>query len=139
MMLASPNRQKAFNQIAASGRAAAVKRVRGKEHAHTAKATVRPSMRELAWAAGFLEGEGHFRPRSQITAVQVDMEPLNRLLALFGGSIRQHTKEGNEEGWRASHCWCASGARARGVALTLFPLMSVRRQNQIRGMIAHAG
>lgn len=46
---------------------------------------------DLAWAAGFLEGEGSFCIRSNgrwfLGAGQVDREPLERLQALFGGNI----------------------------------------------------
>ncbi len=139
MMLNSPNRKRAFSDIAEMGRAVSVMRVRGKERPDTPKATAHPSVRDIAWAAGFIEGEGHFRPRSQVTAVQVDMEPLARLASLFGGSIVPHTREENKHGWQASWTWRASGARARGIALTLFPLLSARRQAQIRRMIAHVG
>ena len=139
MMLNSPNRQRVFAGIAEAGRAVAIRRVRGKERPETPKASAHPTIRDIAWAAGFIEGEGHFRSRSQVTAVQVDVEPLNRLVALFGGSIVPHTRAGNKHGWQASWTWRASGARARGIALTLYPLLSARRQTQIRGMLTHAG
>ncbi len=51
---------------------------------------------ELAWAAGFLDGEGYFactgrsdRPHRRLTvaAAQVHLEPLDRLKALLGGGI----------------------------------------------------
>lgn len=139
MMLDSPRRRRAFTEIAAGGRAVAIQRVRGKERPETPKAKVKPTPGDIAWAAGFIEGEGHFRPRSQVTAVQVDTEPLYKMQALFGGSITVHTRQGNPRGWQASWTWRTSGARARGVALTLYPLLSARRQAQVRGMLAHVG
>lgn len=73
----------------------------------TAKATERPPARNtkydhaasslaIAWAAGFLEGEGWFAYRDsrkgatshpRMGANQVNREPLERLQALFGGNI----------------------------------------------------
>ncbi len=51
---------------------------------------------ELAWAAGFLDGEGWFgtiwhKPHKAyqptISATQTSVEPLARLTALFGGNV----------------------------------------------------
>lgn len=42
---------------------------------------------QLAWAAGFIEGEGSFS--NTVTAAQVQKEPIERLHALFGGRIYQ--------------------------------------------------
>jgi hypothetical protein len=46
---------------------------------------------DVAWAAGFLEGEGHFshqRAMPFIKAVQVEWGPIEKLSALFGGIVR---------------------------------------------------
>ena len=99
------------------------------------KATVSPSILDLSWAAGFLEGEGSFktngtkRPSQQVQAAQVQIEPLQRLQRFFGGKItfcRQARPEQQPIGK-----WGISGARARGVMLTLFSFMSPRRKGQI--------
>jgi hypothetical protein len=58
----------------------------------------------------------------EVSAVQKQREPLERLRAMFGGTIRS----------RPIHQWRASGKRALGVMLTLFVLMSPRRQGQIK-------
>jgi hypothetical protein len=102
---------------------------RGREWASTRRATRRPTLRELEWAAGFLEGEASFSG-GRIHVSQVNPEPLKRLLDIFGGNI-------NEPRQRAVGCrpigeWRVSGARARGVLLTIFELMSQRRKAQIR-------
>ena len=109
---------------------------RGKENKNTAKAAVHPTIRDLEWAAGFLEGEGHFRSTKgrfgtqQCHATQVQREPLERLLRLFGGVIHGHTKPTttHQRSWR----WWTTGSRARGVMMTLYSLMSTRRKEQIR-------
>jgi hypothetical protein len=89
----------------------------------------------LGWAAGFLEGEGCFpvssRTTSTITANQKESEPLQRLQKMFGGRLY----------WRASggtygiHEWHIFGPTARGVMMTLYPLMSPRRREQIRASL----
>lgn len=85
-------------------------------------------MHELYWAAGFLEGEGSFTgsgigsSTSNVNAGQKIVEPLLRLQRLFGGAICQ-----NKTGM---FTWAVSGKYARGVMMTLFPLLSARRQAQ---------
>ena len=105
-------------------------------------ATTKPTVRDLAWAAGFLEGEGCFQAHrnrlmrgqqtidARVNAVQKQREPLDRLQALFGGKIRampMRTSFGTGSIWR----WEVSGSRARGVAMTVFGMMSTRRKDQI--------
>src|SRR5439155_26696382 len=61
-------------------------------------ATISPTIRDLEWAAGFLEGEGAFGaygnpPRARyprVSASQVNPAPLLRLQQIFGGRIRQY-------------------------------------------------
>lgn len=100
-------------------------------------ATIKPSIRDLAWAAGFLEGEGSFFAQegkyAQVTATQVQLEPLERLVSMFGGRVWHRKSRGprcSPTGW-----WRVSGSRARGVAMTLFAFMSPRRKDQIRAML----
>lgn len=112
----------------------------GHEGKNTKKASVRVTTRALEWAAGFLEGEGCFAGANRcvrVSAVQVNKEPLNKLLALFGGalSLRQPKPTRhyiNKPIWS----WYISGSRARGVALTLYLLLSEKRQGQIRRAFA---
>lgn len=103
----------------------------GSEHKSTAMAIRRPSGKMLAWAAGFLGGEGNFRDNATttvITASQVNREPVQRLLEMFGGSLR-FTR--NKQ-WSPTWVWAACGMRARGIAMTLYVFMSAKRQTQIR-------
>lgn len=95
---------------------------------------------EIAWTAGFLEGEGSFYSgyaagdntvASQVSAGQRQREPLTRLQAMFGGSICCR-KSGKSAGMYA---WKVTGQRARGLAMTLYPLLSPRRRAQVRAML----
>ena len=99
------------------------------------EATISPTIRDLEWAAGFLEGEGSFYGQEgkggsqNVSANQVNSEPLARLLMMFGGRLmsRPRTTETSNDYW----AWSATGPRARGIMLTLFLLLSKKRQDQI--------
>jgi hypothetical protein len=91
-------------------------------------------IRELYWAAGFYEGEGAMAgfgvggKGHHISVGQKNDEPLLRLQRLFGGQIyypHDPTKKGRIPSWDAT------GTLARSVLMTLFPLLSQRRQAQI--------
>lgn len=89
----------------------------------------RPTLRDLSWAAGFLEGEGSFFKSNKseyVQADQVQQEPLLRLKILFGGTIRDPVS------YSPAFRWSISGPRARGVMLTLFTMLSPRRKEQIK-------
>ena len=104
-----------------------------KQYKRAARATRSPTTRDLEWSAGFIEGEGSFdidRGRGRVCAVQVNREPLEKLLALFGGHI--YTRRPTEGWGKQPVCsWIVTGPRARGVMMTLYSLMSERRQRQI--------
>jgi hypothetical protein len=71
---------------------------------------------ELAWAAGFLDGEGNFRcshgihkgkyPRItlEFSAAQVPREPLDRLAAVLGGRVNGPYKS-NKPNKQPYHRW----------------------------------
>ena len=109
---------------------------RGVENKWTLKSTISPSLQDIAWAAGFIEGEGSFTRRNRrglsmsVSVGQVNKEPVQRLLGLFGGSLTvENRKPPNApEFWR----WQAHGARGRGVAMTVYPFLSAKRQEQVR-------
>lgn len=113
----------------------------GYEKSTTAKARIRPKGQDIYWAAGFLEGEGNFSHANAmarngsgtyVSAYQVNKEPVERLLHLFGGSLSHRMARGNAN---AVWVWRACGSRARGISMTIFGLMSAKRQGQIRRAI----
>lgn len=111
----------------------------GVERKTTKHATCSPVLQDLAWAAGFLEGEGTFDKAGgscRVSAPQVNGEPLQRLLAIFGGAVtpRYQPKMHAKFTKPASPIlyWYVSGSRARGIAMTLYQFMSTKRQGQIR-------
>lgn len=105
------------------------------------KAKVVFSIKELYWAAGFLEGEGSFHRNhiglgstERVNANQVNREPLRRLLNLFGGTL--YNKRERRDNRQPISAWGIYGARARGAMMTLYLLMSKRRKAQIRKALA---
>jgi len=99
----------------------------GVEKKTTSKSEIKPSLNDIYWAAGFIEGDGYFsRPkRSECMEVtQKSVWPIQKLYDIFGGTLRLNK--------RGMYIWNVSGARARGMIFTLYLLMSPRRQKQMR-------
>jgi hypothetical protein len=112
------------------------------------------SCRELYWAAGFLEGEGTFYAMARngskgqpitaacrVSASQVHTDPLVRLLVNFGGRIdyvdnsRQKNQGFHGESPQNIYVWSCEGGRARGIAMTMYKLMSPKTQGRIYKML----
>lgn len=105
------------------------------------------SDRDLAWAAGFLEGEGSFSFGSRrdkghpwsgspnVSACQKQREPLDRLHKMFGGNTPAlYHKRGplkNKDVWH----WRVYGERAIGIMYVMYLCMSPRRRHQINNAV----
>lgn len=90
------------------------------------------SITDLAWAAGFLEGEGSFGCHggsTRVSAGQVQKEPLDRLMKLFGGRLTQ--KKPGGLGTQPLWIWVLPAKRSAAVMMTLYSFMSPRRKGQI--------
>lgn len=97
--------------------------------------TERPTLLQIAWAAGVYEGEGSCNASgtssTRVGVGQKDPWLCDRMRALFGGGVGQTLRNGftpNVRYWQ----WTLSGARARGFLMTIYPFLSPRRQRQIR-------
>lgn len=123
----------------------------GKEFGTTKQAERCPTIMEIHWIAGFLEGEGSFTasrgsngyPTARVEANQNQKEPLEKLHRLLGGSLRRRggktvrfKNRSREYEQRDYWSWYAHQARARGIMMTVYSLMSPRRQDQIRNVFA---
>lgn len=111
----------------------------GLESKNTKKAIKFPTLRDIEWAAGFCEGEACFTKAGRTQAVLLPQtrsrEPLQKMLDLFGGTIRKVKSQKNRKfgiKGKASELWSIHGSRARGFMMTVYTLMSPRRQKQIR-------
>ena len=99
-------------------------------------------MRDLYWAAGFLEGDGCFsigRNQPVVHASQKTKEPLERLQQIFGhGNITKATyvilndrRPRNMEMWQ----WRINSNHAAAIMMTLYSMLSSRRQQRIREIL----
>jgi hypothetical protein len=96
---------------------------------------------DLAWTAGFLEGEGSFTREwrdhgAVVRATQVERWPLDRLVALFGGSIGAYTRTDARHP-HGFNLWNLKGTVAVGLMMTLYPMMSPKRRRQITAALTH--
>lgn len=97
----------------------------GSNRKKTPLASLSPSLADLSWIAGFMEGEASFTfsgTAPQVAVGQVQREPLERLSRWLGGKVHEYKR---------IHSWKVSGGRARGVMMTMYPFMSPRRKGQI--------
>ncbi len=104
-----------------------------------------PSVLDIAWAAGILEGEGSFgctkskahnsgySASGRVTAVQKGEWLMERLRDLFGGSI--YTRENPGLGKGPVTRWMLCGPRARGLMMTIYTFMSPRRKKTIKDIL----
>lgn len=95
---------------------------------------------DLAWAAGFLEGEGCFSLGGKasgisITVPQVNPDPLRRLQNFFGGSINQKSQAKSGFNSQPIFVWLLCGENATELARAIHPWMSEKRQTAIEAMI----
>lgn len=110
--------------------------------------TAKPTMMDIAWAAGVYEGEGtcqtqpYQRGSARQTFVRVSQKDswlCHRLRTLFGGSCKTYTQKAGSlndpelrrEYWR----WDIYGSRALGFLQTIYAFQSPRRQGQIKAVI----
>ena len=98
-----------------------------------------PDLKELYWAAGFLEGEGSFSyaETPRIRASQVQRDPLERLDCLLGPGKFYYAPTpvkypNNSPIWQ----WQLHGRRAVEWMMTLWVMMSPRRREQIENVLA---
>lgn len=90
----------------------------------------KPTLQDIYWLAGLIEGEGSFTSERVVIA-QKDREILDWTQELFGGRAFGPILVPSIKGPNPMHRWYATGERGRGIARTLYHLMSSRRQAQI--------
>ena len=108
--------------------------------------TATPSDMDIAFFAGFYEGEGSVTPSNRGTknfslkVSQKDPEMLYRMRDLWGGSIKfwatrnkkaSPTFEGYESWKNPIYQWVVCGDRGRRFLKDIYPYMSSRRKTQI--------
>ena len=104
--------------------------------------TLHPTAKDIAWAAGIIEGEGsvwkapkcHFGQGIKLTVVQKDAWILEKLRNLFGGKVGSQKSTYGPPSRLPK--WAISGPRAYGLTMTIYQFMSPRRQEQFRSVWA---
>lgn len=96
-----------------------------------------PTHDDIVWAAAFYEGEGscitvkrkykHKNPGCQCHIGQKDRWPLDKLQPVFGGRVHEATMNG-----APFFDWQLHGKLAHAFLEAIYPLVSPRRQEQIR-------
>ena len=92
---------------------------------------------QLGWIAGFIEGDGYCffqKTTPGISIRQCNRQSLEQVMALIGGRI--YPMKMSALGRKPIFEWRLWGARALGVMMTIYPVMSVEKQGQIRAIIA---
>ena len=97
-------------------------------------------LKHIHWIAGFFEGEAYFgltRTTPHLAVAQLNREPLDKLQILLGGKINTFArKEVKGNGGGVYYRWYAYSAKAGGIMMMVYPLLSKRRQFQIRKVFA---
>jgi hypothetical protein len=95
-----------------------------------------PTPTEAAWAAGFLDGEGHFTIalthkgtnfRAIISASQTTSEPLLLLQHWFGGSIRVYTDK--VKAHKPCYEWTVVGVGLASLLEAITPYLIVKKRH----------
>jgi hypothetical protein len=89
---------------------------------------------DIAWTAGFFEGEGCVSAaphKISVRVSQVQREPLERLQAMFGGKIYRF-EQVDRGVLRHYHRWDLNSGDAVGFMMTIYRFMSPKRKQQMR-------
>ena len=94
-------------------------------------------LKHIGWIAGFIEGEGSFTKAGGticVSATQVDKQPIQDLQDMLGGGINTFSRK--EVKGSIYYRWNAYGPRAAGVMMTLYPMLTRRRQLKIKELLS---
>lgn len=99
----------------------------------------RLSVREIAWVAGLLEGEGCFQNHpTQVTPRVVlsmsDRDTVEKYATIVGATAKILIRDFTAK--KTAFVCTISGRLAVGWMMTIFPLMSKRRQGKIKEVVA---
>lgn len=103
-------------------------------HGNNHPANISLSVRDTAWLAGWLEGEGSFmyhgKKNVQVYFSCTDKDIMDRLAKLmkYTGNIHARMKK---EGWKMSYSFCITGNKAVRVMELIRPYMGERRGEKI--------
>ena len=94
---------------------------------------------DLAWVAGFIDGDGciamyhrtdHRRKNEfslKLNAVNTNLDCLQKIQFMFGGSIHTLHKGDDSRNWKKSWVWVTSDRRAEKVLDAISPYLVIKR------------
>lgn len=88
--------------------------------------------KDLAWAAGIIEGEGHISPNACITVTQKEPWLVYRLQKLFGGTVGVNKRGAYGDYPR----WTLSTRDAVGLLMSIYLFLSPHKKLQARNALA---
>ena len=95
------------------------------------------TVRDIAWLAGLIEGEGSFGfkkgcPRIEIQMTDADV--VSRAASVLG--VKPRAPWIRKDGYKPVWACCAFGSRAIGWMMTLLPLLGERRRARIAEIVS---
>lgn len=104
------------------------------------------SVEDLAWAAGFLDGDGciscYLRGDKKqdiyikVSAVSTRREMLDKLQLMFGGSVCAMHKENSSRNWKSSWIWTTTHRRAERVLLAVHAYLVGKHEQAVKAIEA---
>ena len=86
---------------------------------------------DIAWLAGFYEGEGHCRCVNDDVVIiinQKQLQPLIKCKEVFGGKIGTYAHPTS----KTINQWRVNGTRALGILFTIYSYLSIEKREQIK-------
>jgi hypothetical protein len=94
-------------------------------------------IKDIYWVSGILEGEGHFgyynAPRIHLKMTDRDVVEKVKLIMNVNVSIGEQSRSG----WKTCYILAVNSHQAIGWMMTLYPLMSARRKEQIKEVLSN--
>lgn len=106
------------------------------------------SIQDLAWAAGFIDGDGmiscYLRSDRKsdifikVGATNTNMDPLRKLQTMFGGSICVMHRASTEKNWKQSWSWSVTHKRAERVLLAISSHLVAKHEQATKALLARS-
>lgn len=93
----------------------------------------KPTLEDVYRVAGLMEGDGSFS--GTVSVAQRDREVLDKAQQLFGGRVGGPYLVRPSLRKTQMYVWYAGSSRGRGIARSVYHLVSSRRQAQIRAFL----
>lgn len=93
---------------------------------------------DVAWFAGFLEGEGSFVKRTDnngilISVSSTDLDVLRKVEKIFGGSIYEAKRKNKPKHWKDAWYWKTNSSKdCARILKQIMPYMGQRRRGKIQ-------